>query len=77
MENARGVDSGRGCRQSRYTTIGAVEWIRAGGDTFSLQTLLGHTSQTMSRIYVQLADTDMMEKHARLSLVERITKRRR
>ena len=58
----------------RRTT--AVEWIRAGGDTFSLQALLGHSSQAMSRIYVSLADDDVATAHRRLSLVERMKKRR-
>jgi site-specific recombinase XerC len=54
----------------RRTT--AVEWIRAGGDTFSLQGLLGHSSQTMTKVYVELADEDVAIKHRRLSLAERL-----
>ncbi len=50
----------------------ATSWIREGGDTFTLQSLLGHSSQTMSRIYVQMADETVQEKHAKLSLVEKI-----
>lgn len=58
----------------RRTT--AVQWIKAGGDTFTLQTLLGHSSQTMSKVYVELADDDVAAAHRRLSLVERLGKRR-
>lgn len=64
------------CHPHMMRRATAVEWIRAGGDTFSLQALLGHSSQTMSRVYVELADGDVAQIHARLSLVEKLKGRR-
>jgi len=45
----------------------AVEFIRAGGDAFSLQRLLGHTTLEMTRRYVHLAQTDLRTAHKRFS----------
>jgi site-specific recombinase XerD len=45
----------------------ALEFIRAGGDAFSLQRLLGHTTLDMTRRYVHLADTDLRTAHRRFS----------
>ncbi len=65
------------CHPHMMRRATAVEWIRGGGDTFSLQSLLGHSSQTMSRLYVELADSDVRDKHAKLSLVARLHRRKR
>lgn len=45
----------------------ALEFIRAGGDAFSLQKLLGHTTLDMTRRYVNLADTDLRAAHRRFA----------
>ena len=45
----------------------AVEYIRAGGDAFTLQMILGHSSLEMTRKYVHLAQTDLREAHRKFS----------
>lgn len=45
----------------------AVEFIRAGGDAFTLQRLLGHTTLDMTRRYVHLADSDLRVAHRRFA----------
>jgi len=37
--------------------------LRAGGDAFSLQKLLGHEDLTMTRRYCELADSDVRDQH--------------
>lgn len=46
----------------------AVEFIRAGGDAFTLQRLLGHSTLDMTRRYVHLADTDLRAAHKRFGV---------
>jgi site-specific recombinase XerD len=45
----------------------ALAFLRAGGDAFSLQAMLGHTSMGMTQRYVHLAATDLREVHHRAS----------
>lgn len=39
----------------------AVLYLRAGGDPFTLQYLLGHSDMTVTRMYVKLAAADVVE----------------
>jgi integrase/recombinase XerD len=41
----------------------AVRYLVHGGDAFSLQKILGHTSLEMTRKYVNLASEDVKEEH--------------
>ncbi|MBI2843327.1 MAG: tyrosine-type recombinase/integrase [Armatimonadetes bacterium] len=41
----------------------AVSFLRNGGDAFSLQRLLGHSTLAMTRRYSELADSDVIAKH--------------
>ena len=50
----------------------AVSYLRAGGDVFSLQKCLGHSSLDMSRHYAELADSDVMDKHRAFSPGDRL-----
>lgn len=65
------------CHPHMMRRATAREWIRSGGDTFSLQGLLGHSSQTMTKVYVELASEDVAKKHRVLSLVESIKRKGR
>lgn len=51
---------------------GATLFIRYGGDAFSLQKLLGHSSITTTQIYVHMAGTALREAHAKASPVDRL-----
>ena len=50
----------------------AVRYLVHGGDAFSLQKILGHTSLEMTRRYVNLASEDVKEKHRRFSPMDNL-----
>jgi len=59
----------KGIRCSPHTLrhTAAVMWIRNGGDVFSLQQILGHSSLEMVRVYVNLAQSDVEAAHRKYS----------
>jgi integrase/recombinase XerD len=50
----------------------AVQFLRNGGDVFSLQKILGHASLDMTRHYAELADSDVEKKMRAFSPAESI-----
>jgi site-specific recombinase XerD len=50
----------------------SVRYLTNGGDAFSLQKILGHTSLEMTRKYVNLASDDVKEKHRRFSPMDNL-----
>jgi len=59
----------------RHTS--GVRYLMAGGDVFSLQTILGHETLEMTRHYVQLASRDIEIQHKRFSPADNLGLRRR
>lgn len=51
----------------------AVLYIRNGGDSFSLQEILGHSTLEMTRRYVHLARRDISEQHKKFSPMDSIS----
>jgi site-specific recombinase XerD len=52
----------------------AVMFLRAGGNTFTLQQLLGHTSLAMTNRYVALAQADIENQHRQFSPADHLKK---
>jgi site-specific recombinase XerD len=48
-------------------------WLISGGDAFSLQLILGHSSPEITRRYVTLWASDLQQKYAQHSPVDRLT----
>lgn len=50
----------------------AVEFLRNGGDVFTLQQIMGHSSLEMTRRYVAFLDDDLKAAHLRFSPVDNL-----
>lgn len=50
----------------------AIEFLKAGGDPFSLQRLLGHSDLTMTKRYIRLLQDDLKEAHEKASPVQKL-----
>ena len=65
---------GRWRRENTDTGRRAKDGVRwasvVGGDVFSLQRILGHSSLEVVRLYINLAASDISEQHRRFSPVD-------
>ncbi|MEN6358086.1 MAG: tyrosine-type recombinase/integrase [Armatimonadota bacterium] len=60
------------CSPHTFRHTFAVQYLRNGGDVFSLQKMLGHSSLDMTRKYAELSQTDVMDKHRLYSPADRL-----
>jgi site-specific recombinase XerD len=60
------------CYPHKLRHTSSVMYLRNGGDPFSLQKKLGHSSLQMTRHYSNLADSDVRAQHMRFGVVDRL-----
>lgn len=63
------------CSPHTFRHTFAVQFLRAGGNVFSLKEILGHTTLTMVNRYVALAQADIEYQHRMFSPGDRLTGR--
>jgi site-specific recombinase XerD len=51
----------------------AIHYLMAGGDVFSLQKILGHTTLEVTRLYVNMVSAQVKEKHRLYSPMDNMT----
>ena len=68
-----GAEAGlKRCYPHKLRHTSAVLYLRNGGDPFSLQKKLGHSSLQMTRHYANLADSDVRAQHLKYGVADRL-----
>ncbi|OGN88195.1 MAG: hypothetical protein A2158_06450 [Chloroflexi bacterium RBG_13_46_14] len=62
----------KNCYPHKLRHTSSVMYLRNGGDLFSLQKKLGHSSLQMTRHYANLADSDVKAKHMKYGVADRL-----
>jgi integrase/recombinase XerD len=60
------------CGVHMFRRFFAVQFLRNGGDVFTLQKILGHSTLEMTRKYAEMAQTDVISQHRAFSPADRL-----
>ena len=74
LGEAAGISTVR-CSPHTMRHTSALMFLRAGGNPFVLQALLGHTDMKMTRRYTAIAQADVENQHRQFSPVETLRQR--
>lgn len=75
LGQSAGIQATR-CSPHTFRHTFAIDFLRRGGNTFTLKTILGHTSLHMTNKYVTLAQADIERQHAQFSPADWLAKNR-
>jgi len=62
------------CHPHKFRHTFGIEFLRGGGDSFTLQKILGHSTLDMTSHYVHVLEADIRRSQAQTSIMDRINK---